>query len=79
MRNRPDPHAARRGLAMPDYVDPWYVVILFVVVGFPMAPPPRPVAPHVNPAFFPDMQSGTTSVVRSLYVCVNKHVTCVDM
>ena len=35
-----------------------------------MAAPPRPVAPHVNPAFFPDMQSGTTSVVRLLYVCV---------
>ena len=37
-----------------------------------MAAPPRPVAPHVNPAFFfPDMQSGTTSVVRLLLcVCV---------
>ena len=36
-----------------------------------MAAPPRPVAPHVNSAFFPDMQSGTTSVVRLLLcVCV---------
>ena len=36
-----------------------------------MAAPLRPVAPHVNPAFFPDMQSGTTSVVRLLLcVCV---------
>ena len=35
-----------------------------------MAAPPRPVAPHVNPAFFPEMQSGTTSVVRLLFVCV---------
>ncbi|XP_065911551.1 cleavage and polyadenylation specificity factor subunit 6-like [Dysidea avara] len=33
-------------------------------MGFPMVAPPRPVAPHVNPAFFPDMQSGTTSVVE---------------
>ena len=35
-----------------------------------MAAPPRPVAPHVNPAFFLEMQSGTTSVVRLLFVCV---------
>ena len=51
----------------------YFSVIAPVVVGFPMAAPPRPVAPHVNPAFFPDMQSGTTSVVRLLlcvYVCV---------
>ena len=47
----------------------YFSVIAPVVVGFPMAAPPRPVAPHVNPAFFPDMQSGTTSVVR-LLLCV---------
>ena len=41
-----------------------YFIIVLLVVGFPMVAPPRPVAPHVNPAFFPDMQSGTTSVVR---------------
>ena len=35
-----------------------------------MTAPPRPVAPHVNPAFFPNMQSGTTSVVRLLFMCV---------
>ena len=43
------------------------------VVGFPMAAPPRPVAPNVNAAIFPDMQSGTASVVR-LLLCV---CTCV--
>jgi len=45
-----------------------YFIIVLLVVGFPMVAPPRPVAPHVNPAFFPDMQSGTTSVVRRIWL-----------